>query len=93
MADRTELLEAALDSFPDGVAVFDAQGEVILWNQSAQGITGYPAIELLTQPIPEGLELLFCEGNQVWSPAQTRQNLRDTEPWFTRGTSWATACP
>ena len=63
MTDRTELLEAALDSLPDGMALVGAEGEVIFWNQAAQGITGYAAMEVLAQPLPEGLEgLLFEEG-------------------------------
>ncbi len=61
MTDRTELLEAALDSLPDGIAVFGTEGKVIFWNQAAQGITGYAAMELLAQPIPEGLEPLLLE--------------------------------
>lgn len=64
MTDRTELLEAALDSLRDGIAVFGAEGEVIFWNQAAQGITGYSAMELLAQPIPEGLEPLLRERNR-----------------------------
>ncbi len=61
ITDRTELLEAALDSLPDGIAVFGAEGGVIYWNQAAQGVTGYTAIELLAQPIPEGLKPLLAE--------------------------------
>ena len=64
MTDRTELLEAALDSLPDGIAVFGTEGKVIFWNQAAQGITGYAAMELLAQPIPEGLEPLLLERNR-----------------------------
>ena len=64
MTDRTELLEAALDSLPDGIAVFDTDSKVIFWNQAAQGIMGYAAIELLAQPIPEGLEPLLLERNR-----------------------------
>jgi diguanylate cyclase (GGDEF)-like protein/PAS domain S-box-containing protein len=64
MTDRTELLEAALDSLPDGIAVFGAEGEVNFWNQAAQGITGYAAMELLAQPIPEGLGPLLLERNR-----------------------------
>ena len=64
MADRTELLEAALDSLPEGIAVFGTEGEVIFWNQAAQGITGYAAMEVIAQPIPEGLEPLVLETNQ-----------------------------
>jgi diguanylate cyclase (GGDEF)-like protein/PAS domain S-box-containing protein len=63
MTDRTKLLEAALDTLPDGIALFGGDGEVIFWNQAAQGITGYAAKELLAQPIPEGLEPLLLERN------------------------------
>ena len=64
MTDRTELLEAALDSLPDGIALFGGEGEVMFWNQAAQGITGYAAMEVVTQPIPEGLEPLSLERNR-----------------------------
>ncbi len=64
MTDRTELLEAALDCLPDGIAIFATEGEVIFWNQAAQGITGYAAMELLAQPIPEGLKPLLLERNR-----------------------------
>jgi len=57
MADHMELLEAALDSFPEGMGLFrGGEGEVVLWNQAAQGITGYAAIEVLGRQIPEDLE-------------------------------------
>ena len=58
MIDRTELLEAALDSLPEAIAIFGAEGEVVFWNQAAQGITGYSAIDLLTRPLPKALEPL-----------------------------------
>ncbi len=63
MIDRTELLEAALDSLPEGIAVFGAEGNVIFWNQAAQGITGYTAIDLLTRPLPQALESLLFDTN------------------------------
>ena len=56
MADRTELLEAALDCFPEGIVFFGAEDEVILWNMAAQSMTGYSANEVLTQPLPDGLK-------------------------------------
>ena len=61
MIDRNELLEAAFDSLPEGVALVGAEGEVVLWNQAAQGITGYAAIDVLARPLPEGLEALLHE--------------------------------
>lgn len=59
MADRSELLEAALDCFPEGIVFFGAEDEVILWNQVAQSITGYSANEMLTQSLPEGMKPLL----------------------------------
>ena len=61
MAHCNELLEAAFDAVPEGVALVGLEGEVVLWNQAAQGITGYTAIDVLSRPIPEGLEALFEE--------------------------------
>jgi diguanylate cyclase (GGDEF)-like protein/PAS domain S-box-containing protein len=67
MTDRTELLETALDSLPDGMALVSAEGSVVFWNQAAYGITGYAPVEVLTQALPVGLERLFFEerGNGV----------------------------
>jgi diguanylate cyclase (GGDEF)-like protein/PAS domain S-box-containing protein len=59
MIHCTELLEAAFDAVPEGVALVGTGGEVVLWNQAAQGITGYSAIDVLARPLPEGLEPLL----------------------------------
>jgi len=61
MTDRNELLEAALDSVPEGVALVGTEGEVVLWNQAAQAITGYAAIDVLGRPLPEDLEALLLD--------------------------------
>jgi diguanylate cyclase (GGDEF)-like protein/PAS domain S-box-containing protein len=63
MTDRTELLEAAFDSVPEGVGLLDREDAVMLWNQAAQGITGYLAVELLEQQLPECLEPLVAAGS------------------------------
>lgn len=62
MIDRTELLETALDSLPDGIAVFGVKNEVVLWNHAAEAITGYAGMDLLKRPIPEVLEPLLQSG-------------------------------
>ena len=62
MTDRTELLEAALDSWPDGIGLVDAEGLVIFWNQAAEAITGYAGVEVLARPAPEELEPLLRAG-------------------------------
>ena len=41
MTDRAELLEAALDSLPEGSVLVDAEGRVVFWNRAAAAITGY----------------------------------------------------
>jgi len=61
MTDRNELLEAAFDTVPEGVALVGAEGEVMLWNQAAQGITGYAAIDVVARTLPEGMETLLLE--------------------------------
>ena len=41
MTDRTELLEAALDSLPDGIVLASQEGQVMFWNRAAEAITGH----------------------------------------------------
>jgi diguanylate cyclase (GGDEF)-like protein/PAS domain S-box-containing protein len=62
MTDRTELIEAALDSLPEGIALLGDRGEVMFWNRAAEAIAGYASVELLTRPIPVGLEALLLDG-------------------------------
>jgi diguanylate cyclase (GGDEF)-like protein/PAS domain S-box-containing protein len=72
MTDRTELLEAAFDSVPEGVGLFDEEGAVMFWNQAAQSITGYAALELQGRPLPDCLEPLLTARNgteETRSPA------------------------
>ena len=61
MANCNQLLEAAFDSVPEGVALVDTEGDLVLWNQAAQAITGYAAIDVLGRPLAEGLEPLLLE--------------------------------
>jgi len=64
MTDRTALLEAALDSLPDGIALLDRSGSVVSWNQSAEAITGYAAAELVARSVPQFLKPLLLESPQ-----------------------------
>jgi diguanylate cyclase (GGDEF)-like protein/PAS domain S-box-containing protein len=57
MADRTELLEAALENLPEGIALIGAEGQVVLWNRTAEAITGYASADLLSRAVPEALAL------------------------------------
>jgi diguanylate cyclase (GGDEF)-like protein/PAS domain S-box-containing protein len=59
MTDRTELLEAALDSWPNGIALVDAEGRIVFWNQAAEAITGYAGVDLLARPAPDALQPLL----------------------------------
>jgi diguanylate cyclase (GGDEF)-like protein/PAS domain S-box-containing protein len=58
MSDRTELLEATLESFPEAIALLGEEGLVLLWNPAAEAMTGFPSVELVGRPLPEGLEPL-----------------------------------
>lgn len=59
MTDRTELLEATLEILPEGVALFGENCQVAFWNQAAQAITGYAAMEMLGRPAPDALMALL----------------------------------
>ena len=58
MTDRGELVEAALDVYPEGVALLDREERVVFWNRAAEGMTGYPGAEVIGRPLPEALEAL-----------------------------------
>jgi len=62
MTDRTELLEAALDSIPEGIALLGNEGEVMFWNRAAEAITGYVGVELRGRNLPEPIEPLLANG-------------------------------
>jgi diguanylate cyclase (GGDEF)-like protein/PAS domain S-box-containing protein len=53
------LLEAALDSRPDGIALLGVEGEVVFWNHAAEAITGFESADLQKQAIPRELEPLL----------------------------------
>ena len=59
MTDRTELLEAALDSLPEGIALLGEERHVVFWNRAAEEITGYGGLDLVGQPVPETLKALL----------------------------------
>jgi PAS domain S-box-containing protein/diguanylate cyclase (GGDEF)-like protein len=64
MCDRAELLEAALDSLPEGIVVVGLEGKVRFWNRAAEAITGYCGVELVGRPMPEPLAILTCDRGQ-----------------------------
>ena len=58
MADRVSLMEAALDVYPEGLALLDADERVVLWNRAAEQMTGHPGAEIVGRRLPEALEPL-----------------------------------
>jgi diguanylate cyclase (GGDEF)-like protein/PAS domain S-box-containing protein len=66
MSDRTELLEAALDSLPDGFAAMGMDGNLAFWNRAAEETTGYSAVDLLGRPVCDALERLIAGGARQW---------------------------
>jgi diguanylate cyclase (GGDEF)-like protein/PAS domain S-box-containing protein len=62
MADRIELMEAALDVYPEGLALLDQEEHVVLWNRAAEWLTGFPGAELIGQTLPASLEALVRGG-------------------------------
>src|ERR1035438_1992944 len=59
MTDRVELLEATLDSLPQGIALLGGQCEVVFWNQAANAITGHAAMDIVGRAAPESLRPLL----------------------------------
>jgi diguanylate cyclase (GGDEF)-like protein len=58
MADHTELLQAALEIFPEGIVLVGADGQVVLWNHAAEVISGHAAMDMLSRPLPTSLSVL-----------------------------------
>ena len=85
MTHCNELLEAAFDAVPEGVALVCAEGTVVLWNQAAQDITGFAAVDLLGRPLSDGLEALLQEETPVGDSPQARARGR----WCGHATSSA----
>ncbi len=61
MSDRVALLEAALESRAEGIALFDTEGAMLFWNPAAEVMTGYSRGEMLAQRIPDPLEPLLLD--------------------------------
>ncbi|HEY2858889.1 MAG TPA: PAS domain S-box protein, partial [Terracidiphilus sp.] len=62
MADRAEFLEAALDVYPQGLALLDQVGRAVYWNRTAELITGHCSVGIVGRELPQGLEPLMCCG-------------------------------
>ena len=78
MTDRTELVEAALESYPEGIALFDMEDHLVFWNRAAETLTGYSGGDVVGRSIPAALEALtICgdyemDANAANSPRQAR---------------------
>ena len=66
MADRTELLESALDSLAEGVALADHNGTVVLWSHAAEIITGFAGGEVVGHCVREVLNSTLAGGAPHW---------------------------
>lgn len=55
MSDRVELMEAALDVYPEGLALLDNDERVVFWNRAAEVMSGYPGAEVIGRHLPEAL--------------------------------------
>ena len=74
-----EVLESALDSLPEGIALLNNEGHIAFWNRAEQAITGYPAVDLLARPVPEALApLLGGTGNGYSDSGETPHSNRGT---------------
>ncbi len=80
MADRTELLEAALDSLTEGVALADHGGRVVLWSRAAEIITGFAGGEIVGHCVREMLDRLVVGGAHHW--------IRQTDAESVSGRGW-----
>jgi chemotaxis family two-component system sensor kinase Cph1 len=67
MTDRTELLEAALDSLAEGIALAGPERRLVFWNRAAEAITGHAGANLLGRPVHEALETLIVGGARQWT--------------------------
>ncbi len=66
MADRTELLESALDSLAEGVALADHDDKVVLWSRAAEIITGFAGGEVVGHCVREVLNSTLAGGAPHW---------------------------
>ncbi len=94
MADRAELVEAALDVYPEGLALLDEAGRVIFWNHAAEIITGHPGANIIGRELPQALEPLTSvrRSSSAASPAMGAAAW-DAARWCMRSTSRGTTFP
>lgn len=73
MADRTELMDSALESSPEGIALVSEAGKVLLWNHAAEEISGFACIEVVARRTPFELDPLLFPAKLSFVDAGERQ--------------------
>jgi GGDEF domain-containing protein len=59
VTERLELIEATLDCHPEGIALLGLECGVMVWNRSAEAITGHSGMDLIGRPLPAELQSLL----------------------------------
>jgi diguanylate cyclase (GGDEF)-like protein/PAS domain S-box-containing protein len=66
--DHTEILQAALETLDEGVAVLDGNLRVLFWNRAAAALTGYQAADLLSRALPSDAYQIDTQHQASQSP-------------------------
>lgn len=81
MIDRSELVEAALDVYPEAVALLDTEQRVVFWNRAAEDLTGYAGADVVGRSMPPGLEgLTSCQAYDTQPELRGQPDLRAGSP-------------
>jgi signal transduction histidine kinase len=73
VALEKERSAAILENIADGIVAVDRDGNVVLWNKSAEEITGVPASEALGQPPERALGIALAGDGLVSIPGSRRE--------------------
>ncbi len=84
MSGRNELMEAALEAHPEGIALVDAAGQVLFWNRAAETITGFTGIEVVARTAPWAIDLLV-HGCGAWDGASRLDGASGARPALLHG--------
>src|SRR5215472_5200823 len=58
MVERTELVEAVLEAYPEGIGLLNPDERVVLWNRAAERMTGFAGAQLIGRGLPAALRAL-----------------------------------
>lgn len=70
LADLTTVSQRVIDSMTGGLIVTDAQGSVVLFNRTAEAITGRRASDVLGQPVAQVLPLAGSYQRESLAPVR-----------------------